>query len=185
MVRRVPRRSAGLVVSTSLALVAGACCRKPPSSVVEVNLALSRAKDACAAVYAPQELADVERRVEAMNRIADAGKCRTAGSAAEPMKPEVMAFCSLVEARKDLARSEAGRALADADAAMARARGGASDPPSPGALDAAERALSMARRMSEDACSYLRAASLAREAVEAAGRARGAAADGGGEARRN
>lgn len=180
MLRRGPRRSPRLVVSASLVLVAGACCRKPPSSVIEVNLALSRAKDACAAVYAPQELADVERRVEAMNRLADEGRCRTAGAAAEPMTPDVVAFSSLVEARKDLARSEALRALAEAEAAMTRARGGTPEPPSPQTLDAAERTLTMARRMSEDACAYLRAAALAREAAEAAGRTRVAAPVGGG-----
>ncbi len=175
MLRRDAWRVAGLVAVSALALGQASCCRKPPASVVEVNLALSRAKEACAALYAPQELEAVESRVDEMNRLADVGKCAAAGSAAEPMQPDVLAFSNLVLERKERARAEAERSLAEAESALASARGAAAGRPAPEDLDAAERSLAMARRMSADPCSFLRAAALAREAAE---RARAAAAGG-------
>ena len=92
MQRRRPWRVAGLLVPAALDFSAAGCCGRPPASIVEVNLALSRAKEACAAVYAPRELATVEGRVEEMNRLADTRRCRKARSAAGPIRPDVLAL---------------------------------------------------------------------------------------------
>ena len=181
MQRRRPWRVAGLLVPAALAFSAAGCCGRPPASIVEVNLALSRAKEACAAVYAPRELATVEGRVEEMNRLADTRRCRKARSAAGPIRPDVLALSSLVESRKDLAWRDAERALSEAEASMARATDASLGRPGPSGLDAAGRSIALARRMSEDPCAYLRAAALAREAAAAADRAREAAPAGGAE----
>lgn len=159
----------------ALALAGGGCCRRPPRSIVEVNLALGRAKDACATIYAPRDLASLEARIDEMNRLADGRRCARARSVAEPILPEVLALSARVESVKDVALAEAKSALESAESAVARAReaeaGGRTSPD----LDAASRLLAEARRMSGDACAYPRAVALARGAAEDAERARAAA----------
>ncbi len=178
MRRRGPWRVAGLLVPGALAFASAACCGRPPASIVEINLALTRAKEACAAIYAPQELATVENHIEEMNRLAGARKCRKASSAAGPIQPDVVALSSLVESRKNVAWTEAENALAVAEAAMARAAADGG-PAASSSLESAGRSIALAKRMSEDPCSYLRAAALAREATATVERARGAPPTGG------
>jgi hypothetical protein len=164
-----------LVALATLGLAGAACCRKPPQSIVEVNLALDRAKEACATVYASAELAGLEARIGEMNLLADRGNCGRARKASEPVLPEVLALSAEVDARKGRALAEAREALASADAAVDRAReaeGSAGVSPD---LSAALRSLDEARRMSVDPCAFPQAASLARGAAKDADRARAAA----------
>jgi hypothetical protein len=177
MRRRRPQGVAGLVAGLALVLPVSGCCRKPPQEIVEINLALGRAKEACAAVHAPDDLAAIGRRVDEANRLADGGKCRRAREAAAPMIPEVSAFAALVEARRESARAAAEEALAKAEAALARARATGGGPASPADLLAAERALATALRIRTDPCALPKVAELAREAAEAAERSRGALTD--------
>jgi hypothetical protein len=171
MRRRGSASRIALVASTALALAGAGCCRKPAQSIVDVNLALARAKDACAVLYAPQDLASLQARIDGMNRLADTGSCARARSASEPILPDVLALSVRVEEEKGLALAEARESVASAEAAVARARragaGGESSPD----LDAAERSLAEARRMSGDACALPRAAALARLAVREAAQA--------------
>ena len=184
MRRTRPRGVVGLVAAALLVPVVSGCCRRPPQGIVEVNLALSRAKDACAVVYAPDNLAAIERRVDEINRLADARKCRRARAAAQPMMRDVLAFADLVELRRDLARVDAEDALAGAEAALTRARAVRNGGDPSAELAAAERALAVARSMRGDACAYPTVAGLAREAAEVAGRSKAEPPDGEREERR-
>jgi hypothetical protein len=142
---------------------------------VDVNLALDRAKDACAVLYAPQDLASLQSRIDEMNRLADTGSCRRARSASEPILPEVLALSLRVDAEKNRALAEVQDALASAEAAVARAGEAEAGGPTSPDLAAASRSLEEARRMSGDACALPRAAATARGAAQEAARAVAAA----------
>jgi hypothetical protein len=172
MRRTGPRAVVGLVAGAALVPIVLGCCRKAPQGVVEVNLALGRAKSACATLYAPEGLAAIERRITEVNRLADQGKCRRAREAADPVLPEVVEFAALVEARRDVAGVEADEALAAAQSALQRAKAAPEAPGEPGRYGAAERTLAAALRMRADPCALPTVADLAREAAEAAERSR-------------
>jgi hypothetical protein len=171
MRRRVSASRLALVASAALGLAGGGCCRKPPQSIVDVNLALDRAKEACAVLYAPRDLASLQVRIDEMNRLADTGSCRRARSASEPILPDVLALSERVDAEKNRALAEAQDALASAEAAVARAMEAEAGVPTSPDLAAASRSLEEARRMSGDACALPRATALARGAAREAARA--------------
>jgi hypothetical protein len=175
MPRSASHEIVGLVAAAVLTLSGAACCHRPPGPIVEVNLALLRAKDACATLYAPRDVAAIEVRIDEMNRLADARKCARARSAAGPILPDVLALSARVEAERNLALDAAKSALDAAESAVERAREAEAGGRTSVELSAAERALAEARRMSGDACAYPRATLLARDAAEAAERARAAA----------
>lgn len=168
---------AAWLLAFPLAAIVGSpgCCRKPPQEVVDVNLALVRAKDACASAYAAGYLSAVQSRVDGMNALADARKCGKARKVAQPIRPEIAALAERTAAERSRVELDSRSALAAADAAIDFATVAGAQRYAAPDLDAARAKLDDARRMAGDPCALIQAAALAREASATAERARAAA----------
>jgi nucleoid-associated protein YgaU len=164
-----------IMVILVLGVLATGCARKMPQEVIDVNRGLGQAKDACAGVYAADDLQAMQGEVDSMNQLADAKKYRKASKAAVPILPGISDLNGAVEAARAAAKAEAEAALAAADTALS----GASEAEAPtlvgSAYGQAEAKLAEARRLSEDPCKYGAATAAARDAARLADNAAQAA----------
>jgi len=164
-----------VLVLAVIALIATGCCKKTPQEVTDVNRALGEAKDACAGVYASDDLQDVEGRVGEMNSLNDAKKCKKAKKAAQPLMPEIEQLKSSAATSRDSAKSEAEAAIAKAKQALDKAREADAPTLVASAYDQAEAKRVEAEKMLADPCKYKDAKATAEEAARLAANATAAA----------
>jgi nucleoid-associated protein YgaU len=163
-----------LAVAALLTLTAG-CARTMPQEVVDVNRSLGEAKDGCAAVYAADDLQDVQGDVDSMNELADDGKYRKALKAAEPILPKVGALDAAAKAGRKEAMAKAEAAMEAAKAAMAEAESAEAPALVASAYAKAGEKWSEAQKLFQDPCKYNEAAAAADDTARLAGNAAQAA----------
>lgn len=163
-----------LAVAALLTLTAG-CARTMPQEVVDVNRSLGEAKDACAGVYASDELQDVQGDVDSMNELADDGKYRKARKAAEPILPRMGTLDAAADAGRKEAMAEAEAAMDAAKAAMAEAESAEAPTLVASAYAKAGEKWSEAQKLFQDPCKYGEATAAANDAARLAGNAAQAA----------
>lgn len=163
-----------VVVLVLVALATG-CARKMPQEVIDVNRGLGQAKDACASVYAADDLSAIQGEVDSMNQLADAKKYRKAAKAAEPILPGIGDLEAAADAGRADAKAEAEAALEAAGTALA----GAAEAEAPAlvgsAYGEAEAKVTEARQLFMDPCKYAEATATARDAARLADNAAQAA----------
>jgi nucleoid-associated protein YgaU len=162
------------LVSVLLALTAG-CARTMPQEVTDVNRGLGQAKDACAGVYAADDLRTVQGDVDSMNQLADDGKLRKARKAAEPLLPRVGDLEAAAERARSEAKAEAEAAMAEANKAMAKAEDAEAPTLVASAFGEADAKRLEAERLFDDPCKYAEAAAAAKDAARLAANAAQAA----------
>jgi nucleoid-associated protein YgaU len=161
-----------LLVVLVAGLVAVGCAKQLPQQVTDVNTALGQAKDACAGVYAADDLQQVQGRVDAMNDLADEKKYKKARKAAEPLLPEVDGLKSAAASAKAEAKSEAESAVKAAQSKLAAADSAQAASLAGGTYGQAKSKLDSARTSLSDPCKYGEATALAQEAGKTADMAR-------------
>lgn len=164
-----------LLMLAAIAVVATGCAKTMPQEVIDVNRTLGEAKDACASVYAANDLEAVQGDVDAMNELADAKKYKKARKAAEPILPEVSQLSSTAASAREKAKAAAEESMAAAKAALAQAREAEAPTLVAAAWGQAEAKLDEAGRLYQDPCKYAEAKSAADEATRLAGNAAQAA----------
>jgi hypothetical protein len=157
-----------IVVLMVLFVLTVGCARKMPQEVIDVNRGLGEAKDACAGVYAADDLRAVQGDVDAMNDLADAKKYRKARKAAEPILPEVNSLNATAEAGRSEAKADAESALEAAKAALAKATEAEAPTLVSSAFGQAETKLDEARDLYQDPCKYGEAEAAANDAARLA-----------------
>ena len=158
-----------------VAVVANRCSKKLPQQVTDVNSALGAAKDACATVYATDELANVQDDVDAMNALADEKKMRKARKAAEPIVPELDQLTRDAEAGRAAAQKDAEASLAKAKAALGEAHKAEAPKYVASSYTQAKAKADEANKLMGDPCKYKEAKAAADEAARLAGNAKAAA----------
>ncbi len=161
-------------VAALLTLSAG-CARTMPQEVTDVNRAMGQAKDACAGVYAADDLQAVQSDVDSMNALADDGKYRKARKAAEPIMPDVSALKTAADQSKDKAKAEAEAAMKAAMDAMSKAETAEAPELVAKAFGEAEAKMAEAKQLFENPCKYREATAAANDAARLAGNAAQAA----------
>ena len=161
-----------LLVVLVAGLVAVGCAKQLPQQVTDVNSALGQAKDACAGVYAADDLQDVQGRVDAMNDLADEKKYKKARKAAEPLLPEVASLNSGAESAKAEAKQKAEAAVKAAQSKLDAASSAQAASLTGSTYGTAKSKLDAAQANLGDPCKYGEAAALAAEAGQAADMAR-------------
>jgi nucleoid-associated protein YgaU len=164
-----------ILVLVVLFMMTTGCARKMPQEVIDVNRGLGEAKDACATVYAADDLRAVQGDVDEMNDLADDRKYRKARKAAEPILPDVNSLSSAAAAGRADAKAEAEAALEAADAAMTKAAEAEAPTLVASAFGQAEEKLAAAQSLFEDPCKYGEAAAAAGDAARLADNATQAA----------
>jgi nucleoid-associated protein YgaU len=164
-----------LLMFAVVALVATGCCKQTPQEVTDVNRELGEAKDACATVYAADELEPIEADVAGMNALADDKKCKKAKKAAEPLAPQVEQLKSDSASARDAAKSEAEAAMAKAEAALADAKKAEAEKYVATAYKQAAAKAAEAENLAGDPCKYYEAKAAADEAARLAANAKQAA----------
>jgi len=153
-----------IVLILILFTLATGCARKMPQQVIDVNRGLGQAKDACASVYAVDDLRSIQGEVDSMNQLADAKKYRKALKAAEPILPGIGDLKAAADTARADARAEAEAALDTAKNAL----GAATEAEAPAlvgsAFGEAEAKLAEAQQLFEDPCKYAEATAAARDA---------------------
>lgn len=157
-----------IVVLLVLVVLTVGCARKMPQEVIDVNRGLGEAKDACAGVYAADDLQAVQGDVDAMNDLADAKKYRKARKAAEPILPDVNSLNTAAEAGRAEAKAEADSAIEAAKAALAKATEAEAPTLVASAFGQAETKLDEAVDLYKDPCKYGEATAAARDAARLA-----------------
>jgi nucleoid-associated protein YgaU len=109
------------LVVVAVAALATGCSKEPPPQIEQVNRALKDATDACATVYAKDELAKVEPLVDAMNELAADGKNRKAGKEADALIPAVDNVRTVADQRRELALGELDKDMQAAEDTMKQA----------------------------------------------------------------
>jgi len=163
-----------LVVGLALGLSVG-CAKKFPQEVTDVNQALGQAKDACATVYAKDDLQNVQSGVDSMNSLADEQKYKKARKEAKPLLPEVQALGPVADQGKAAAKQKSDAAIAGADKAVKAAKGAGADQYAGAKFNAASAKLQEARQLSNDPCKYPAAEAAAMQASKMAADAQKAA----------
>jgi hypothetical protein len=158
-----------------VAMMATGCSKTLPQSVADVNRTLGEAKDACATVYAADELNSVQGEVNSMNELADAKKYKKAGKAAEPLLPRVEQLADAAADNREAARKDAEASMAKAKAAMEDARKAEAPTLVASAYNQAKTKSDEAARLFSDPCKYNEAKAAADEAARLAANASAAA----------
>jgi nucleoid-associated protein YgaU len=166
-----------VLAAVLVASVLTGCARKPPQEIADLNRAFGQAKDACAAVYAADELAALQDSVASVNRLADDRKYRQARRDAQAVQPRVQELIQTSEQAKAAAKPEADAAIAAASGKLDEARAAEAETYASADYAAARAKLEEARRAAADPCGYLQAKQLADEAGMLADRAARNAAD--------
>jgi len=164
-----------LLMLVALAAVATGCAKTMPQEVIDVNRTLGEAKDACASVYATDDLAAVQGDVDAMNELADAKKYKKARKAAEPILPDVSQLSSTAAGAREEAKAAADKSLTAAKAALEEARKAEAETLVASAWGQAKSKLDEAHKLYQDPCKYREAKAAADEAARLAGNAAQAA----------
>ena len=164
-----------LLVVCVAVLVTGCAKKKSIQAVEDLNKAFGDAKDACASVYAPDNLSAVGQDVDEANRLMDDKKWKKALNKAEATSPAVQNVHSEADQSREQAQRKAKDALAaaeaamkEADAAQASQYGGSYYTDGKAKLDAAKKNLN-------DPCKWPQAAADAKAAEDSLRRARNAA----------
>jgi len=169
-IQNVLRGSA--VVLAAVSLLSVGCARTIPQEVTDVNQALGNAKDACASVYAPDQLSGVQGSVDTMNGLADDKKYKKARKEAEPLLPMVNDVTEAAKASKAEARGDAESAISAAKAKISAAEREGAGQHASSELGTAKSKAADADKAFADPCKYGDASRLALEAGQAADRAR-------------
>jgi nucleoid-associated protein YgaU len=162
-------------IAVMLLLVATGCAKKTPQQVIDVNRALSQAKDDCASVYASDSLSSVQGRVDEMNAYVDDKKMKKAKKSAQPLLADVEALDQQAQQNRERAKSDAEAALKSAEAAVEQARQAEAATYNAAGFRQAESKLAEAAGAMKDPCQYLTAKRLADDAARQAANAREAA----------
>jgi len=168
------RRFLILACAGALALVTG-CAKAPPQSVADVNAAINQAKAGCASVFAAQDLAPVQAKVDEMNRLAGEKKYRKSGKIAEPLLPEIKTVAAKSDEAKAKAKADADAAVARAEKALDSARQAESEKYAAADYNGAKAKLDDAKRKAGDPCTITQATAVAGEAAAAADKTKAAA----------
>jgi hypothetical protein len=163
-----------LVVGLALGLSVG-CAKKFPQEVTDVNQSLGQAKDACATVYAKDDLQNVQGGVDSMNALADEQKYGKARKEAKPLLPQVQALGPVADEGRAAAKQKSDAAIANADKALKAAKGAGADQYASPKFQAASKKLQEARTMGNDPCKYPDAEAAAMQAAKMAADAQKAA----------
>ncbi len=173
---RAIKVSRGMAVAVmALGLVAVGCSKQLPQEVADANMALNEAKDACASVYAPDQLADVQSSADEMNAMADDKKMKKARKAAEPLMSDISALRSSADGARAGARDSADAAIKSAEGKIAAAKTAGADQYASSEYRDANSKMAAAGKAFADPCNYAEAERLAMEAGKAADAARTAA----------
>jgi nucleoid-associated protein YgaU len=164
-----------ILMLVALAVVATGCAKTMPQEVIDVNRTLGEAKDACASVYAADDLAALQGDVDGMNELADAKKYKKARKAAEPILPEVQQLDSTAASARAKAKADADAAIAAAKAALEQARKAEAETLVASAWGQAKAKMDEATTLAQDPCKYAEAKAAADEAARLAGNAAQAA----------
>lgn len=166
-----------LVALLVMVFALSGCARTVPQEVTDVNRALQNAKDACATVYAVDELGGVQSGVDSMNALADDRKYRKARKEAEPLAPQVTGLNAHAASARNAAKQKAEEAIETADSALGQARDAGAVEHASKFFGDAEAKLSAAKSAAKDPCRYDEATALAAEGRHGAQRAAAEAAD--------
>ena len=164
-----------ILMLMALAVVATGCAKTMPQEVHDVNRTLGEAKDACASVYAADDLAAVQGDVDGMNELADAKKYKKARKAALPIQPDVDQLADAAASARDAAQADAEASLAAAKAALDEAHTAEAATLVPSAWQQAKTKAAEAKELYADPCKYAEAKAAADEAARLAGNAAQAA----------
>lgn len=151
-------------VLLAVALVAAGCSKKTPQEVTDLNSALGDAKDACATVYAADDLATVQTDVDMINGLVGDKKMRKAKKSAVAAMPAVADLEQTAEAERAAAKSEAEAAFAKAAGTLEEAAELDAEDLVPEAFAASAARLAEAEEMMQDPCLYPDAMLAAAEA---------------------
>jgi nucleoid-associated protein YgaU len=158
-----------------MALLVTGCARTVPVEVQDVNRGLGEAKDACATVYAADQLSGVQGGVDQMNRLVDDNKYRKARKEAEGLAPQVANLKTEADAGRAAAKGKADAAMKEASAALDSAKKVGAAEYASKELQAAEAKMAAATAAAGNPCDYGKAEALAMEAAKLAEGARTAA----------
>jgi len=164
------------VLAACLALTVTGCAKKKAIQAVEdMNQAFGDAKDACASVYAADEMGAVQDQVDATNVLSDDKKWKKALQGANDAMPEIQNLRTVADQDREQAQREANDALSAADAALKEAD--AADAAKYGGSYYADgkAKLELARKQAGDPCAWTTAAATAKQAEDDLRRARNAA----------
>jgi nucleoid-associated protein YgaU len=163
-----------LVVGLALGLSVG-CAKKFPQEVTDVNQALGQAKDACATVYAKDDLQSVQGGVDSMNALADDKKYKKAKKEAKPLLPQVQALGPEADKGRAAANQKSDAAIAAAGKVVNTAKSAGAEQYAGAKFKAASAKLEEARQMNNDPCKYPAAEAAAKQAATMAADAEQAA----------
>jgi nucleoid-associated protein YgaU len=142
---------------------------------VDVNQALAQAKDACATVYAADELGDVQGNVDTMNAFVDDKKMGKAKKEAKPIMPMIDSLSQDAQAGRDAAKMEANQSIQAATSALQEAQQAEAATYNAAGYNQAQAKLNEAKQAMSDPCRYKDAKRLADDAARQAANAREAA----------
>jgi nucleoid-associated protein YgaU len=148
-----------------------ACAKNIPEEVTDFNRALNQAMDACATVYAADELAALQPRIDAMNQLVADKKYKNAGREAAALQSELDAVIQAADEGRSAARRRAETAIDRAEGAMETARNAEAEEYARADFNAASSKLNDARRLNRDPCKAAEAAAAAEEAMRMGNRA--------------
>jgi nucleoid-associated protein YgaU len=163
-----------LVVCVAL-LVTGCAKKKSIQAVEDLNRAFGDAKDACASVYAPDQMAKVAKDVDEANSLKDNKKWKKALKQAEATTPGVQELHTTTDQSKEDAQRAAKEALNAADAAMNEANAAEAAKYGGSYYTEGKAKLESAKKKAGDPCTWREAAAEAKAAEDSLRRARNAA----------
>ena len=164
-----------LLVVCVAVLVTGCSKKKSIQAVEDLNKAFGMAKDGCASVYAPDDLAKVGKDVDEANTLKDDKKWKKALNKAEATSPEVANLTTVTGQTREQAQREAKEALGAADAAMKEADAAQASQYGGSYYAEGKAKLEAAKKNAGDACKWREAAAQAKAAEDSLRRARNAA----------
>lgn len=163
-----------LVVCVAL-LVTGCAKKKAIQAVEDLNKAFGDAKDGCASVYAPKDLADVGKGVDEANQLKDDKKWKKALNKAEETSPDVQNLVTVTGQNREQAQRDAKEALGAADAALKEAEAAEASKYGGSYYSEGKGKLEAAKKSANDPCKWKQAAADAKAAEDSLRRARNAA----------
>jgi nucleoid-associated protein YgaU len=163
-----------LVVCVAL-LVTGCAKKKAIQAVEDLNKAFGDAKDGCASVYAPDDLASVGKDVDEANRLKDDNKWKKALNKAEATSPDVQNLNTVTGQTREQAQRDAKEALGAADAALKEAEAAEASKYGGAYYSEGKAKLEAAKKNANDPCKWAQAATEAKAAEDSLRRARNAA----------
>jgi len=168
----VDRRTVVIVAAVAVAaMLSVGCSKKMPQEVTDVNRALGQAKDACATVYAADDLKSIQADVDGMNALADEKKYKKAKKQAIPLMPRIDGLETKAGEERSSSKSSADSAIGNAQTALDGAKKAEAETYAASQYKDASAKLAQAKSAASDPCKYPEAAALANEAADMARRA--------------